>query len=243
MTNRDFVKFCRAAPDKPVMYMWGDYGRPITEATVSAKAKQYPVHYSKAYQDELREKIGESTNCGWIGCDCTGLIKWFLWTGGDIDKVPKYDAETDSSASGWYNTAKVRGTIDSIPERPGLIVSMPGHCGVYVGNKEVIECTKGLFGNGVIKTKLSDRKWEKWCECAYIEYEIEETVNEIPYRTARVSKDCPAYATIDRKQKIGNVFIEDEILYLGDVGRMAAVIYPTTATAKIAFVEKKMVVL
>ena len=33
--------------------------------------------------------------------------RWFLWTGGDIDKVPKYDAETDSSASGWYNAANV----------------------------------------------------------------------------------------------------------------------------------------
>ena len=238
MTNRDLVGFCLEAMNKPVMYMWGDYGRPITEATISTKAKQYPVHYSKEYQDELRAQIGK----GGIGCDCTGLIKWFLWTGGDIDTTPKYDAETDNSASGWYRAAKVRGTIDSIPETAGLIVSMSGHCGVYIGNGKVIECTKGSFGNGVVKTKLSDRKWEKWCECAYITYEAEEAVNEIPYQTARVLKDCPAYATIDLKQKIGTVFVEDEIMYLGDVGRMAAVIYPTAATAKIAFVEKSNVV-
>lgn len=238
MTNTDFVKFCTAAKNKPVMYMWGDYGRAITESTISTKAKQYPVHYNTEYQKELRAKIGVG-----VGCDCTGLIKWFLWTGGNIEATPKYDAETDNSASGWYSAAKVRGDIATIPkDRAGLIVSMSGHCGVYVGGGEVIECTKGSFGNGVVKTKLSDRKWEKWCECAYIEYKTEEAVNEISYRTARVLKDCPAYATIDRKQMIGNVFAEDEIMYLGDVGRMAAVIYPTAATAKIAFVEKAMIV-
>ena len=239
MKNKELVEFCKQALHKPVMYMWGDYGRMITEATISTKAKQYPVHYSPEYQKELRAQIPN----GGIGCDCTGLIKWFLWTGGDIEKASKYDAETDCSASGWYSNAKVRGGIETLPkDRIGLIVSMSGHCGVYIGNGEVIECTKGQFGNGVVKTKLCDRKWEKWCECIYIEYVTEEFEHEIPYQTARVLKNCPAYATIDRKQMIGNVFTEDEILYLGDVGKMAAVIYPTSATAKIAFVEKAMIV-
>lgn len=238
MTNLDLVNFVKTAKDKPVMYMWGDYGRAITESTVAAKAKQYPAHYDSTYQSQLRAKIGSG-----IGCDCTGLIKWFLWTQGDIETPPKYNAETDNSASGWYNAAKVRGAIKTLPETPGLILSYPGHCGVYVGGGKVIECTKGAFGNGVVRTDIADRKWEKWCECKYIEYVAEEVGNEIPYQAARVLQDCPAYATIDRKQKIGNVFVEDEILYLGDVGRMSAVIYPTAATAKIAFVEKGMIVL
>lgn len=238
MTNTKFTRFCRSALSKAVMYMWGDYGRAITESTVAAKAKQYPAHYDAAYQAELRGKIGTH-----YGCDCTGLIKWFLWTGGDVEKAPKYDGATDHSASGWYNAAKVRGAIKTLPGTPGLILSYPGHCGVYVGGGKVIECTKGTFGNGVVQTNLADRKWEKWCECKYIEYVAEEVGNEIPYQAARVLQDCPAYATIDRKQKIGNVFVEDEILYLGDVGRMSAVIYPTAASAKIAFVEKGMIVL
>lgn len=45
MTNKDLVAFCLKAKDKPIMYMWGDYGRPITEKTIAAKAKQYPSHY------------------------------------------------------------------------------------------------------------------------------------------------------------------------------------------------------
>ena len=72
MTNKDLVAFCLKAKDKPIMYMWGDYGRPITEKTIAAKAKQYPSHYPQSYQDELRSKIDK----GGIGCDCTGLINW-----------------------------------------------------------------------------------------------------------------------------------------------------------------------
>ena len=247
MTNLELKAFCESVVGKPVMYMWGTYGNLITEDLIKRKSTQsasYATHYDAAYQKQLRELIGTG-----IGCDCTGLIKWFLWTGGDIEAAPKYDAKTDNSASAWFNAAykDKRGEIGTIPlDRVGLIVSKEGHCGVYVGNGEVIECTKGtlngIYLNGVVKTKLTDRAWEKWCECIYITYETEEAVNEISHRTARVSKDCLAYSTINKREIIGNVFTEDEVMYLGDVGKMAAVIYPTSATAKIGFVEKAMIV-
>ena len=166
MTNIDFMNFCIAALNKPVQYMWGTYGQPITQSLISAKARQYPTHYEPAYQAELKSVIGN----GGIACDCTGLVKWCLWTGGNISKPPKYDGKTDNSASGWYSVAKVRGMISTMPERIGLILSYPGHCGVYIGDGNVIECTKSQFKNGVVQTKLSDRKWEKWSQCPYIEY-------------------------------------------------------------------------
>ena len=103
MTNKDLVAFCLKAKDKPVMYMWGTYGQKITVSLIDAKTRQYPTHYPQSYQDELNAAISG----GGIACDCTGLIKWFLWTGGDIEKAPKYDTKTDSSASGWYNAANV----------------------------------------------------------------------------------------------------------------------------------------
>lgn len=238
MTNLDLVNFVKAVKDKPVMYMWGDYGRLITESTVAAKAKQYPAHYDAKYQAELRKKIGTG-----IGCDCTGLIKWFLWTGGDIGKPPKYDGKTDNSASGWYNAAKVRGAIKTLPETPGLILSFPGHCGVYVGGGKVIECTKGAYGNGVVQTKLTDRKWEKWCECIYIDYITESPADgqESPpaSKFATVIKDCPTYSKLNKKQlPIGAVYQGESVKFLGDYGDMAAIIYPTSASEKIAFVDK-----
>lgn len=237
MTNKEFTQFCKLAKDKPVKYMWGDYGRPISTATITAKAKQYPDHYTTAYQNELSSKIALHG----IGCDCTGLIKWFLWTKGDIEKAPKYDAATDNSASGWYNAAKVRGDINTIPlDRVGLIVSMSGHCGVYVGNGEVIECTKGDFGNGVVKTKISDRKWEKWCECKWIDYIDESAENLMPvtYKMAKVTQDCPVYSTLNFKQAIGTVYFEDDVKLIGYIGRAALVIYPTSATEKVGFIQE-----
>jgi len=239
MTNKEFVEFCKAAKDKPVMYMWGTYGKPITVDLIDSKAKQYPTHYPQSYQDELNAAISG----GGIGCDCTGLIKWFLWTGGDIEKTPKYNGDTDHSASGWYRNAKVRGKIDTIPETAGLIVSMSGHCGVYIGNGRVIECTKGVFGNGVVETKLTDRKWEKWCECKYIDYISENPADgqetACTFKSARVVKDCPTYSKLNKKQfPVGAVYEGETVKYLGDYGEMAAIIYDTTATEKIAFVDK-----
>ncbi len=247
MNNLDFIIFLKKALAKPVMYMWGDYGRIITESTIKAKAKQYPEHYGEAYQAELRKKIEPGSESRYIGCDCTGLIKWFLWTGGDIEKSPKYHAATDNSGDGWYRSAKVRGEISSLPETPGLIVSMPGHCGVYIGGNEVIECAYDTLGNGILTTKLSDRKWEYWCECADIDYQPSEPPSgdfpEIQYKAARVSRDCPAYSSLNKKQKIGTIYKQDEILYLGVVGGMSAVIYPTPATEKIGFIDTSNVIL
>ena len=237
MNNIKFVKFCKMALDKPVLYMWGTYGSAITESLITAKTKQYPTHYDAAYQAQLRAQIGKG-----IACDCTGLIKWFLWTGGDIDKAPKYDGATDNAASTWYNKAKVRGLIETIPEREGLIVSMKGHCGVYIGNNQVIECTKGKHGNGVVQTDLAANAWEKWCELVYISYESEKptqgqetALSGIP---AKVIKDSPTYCTLKRTPVIGNVYQGESVTYLGDYGGLAAIIYPTAASEKIAFVDK-----
>lgn len=244
MTNLDLVNFCKLALAKNTWYMWGTYGTSqnkhfIDKDIIAAKAKQYPEHYTAAYQKELSEQISK----GGIGCDCTGLIKWFLWTDGNIETPPKYDGSTDNSASGWYNKAKVRGLIDTIPEREGLIVSFSGHCGVYIGNGQVIECTKGQFGNGVVQTALKDRQWEKWCECINITYESEkptegqETASADKY--AKVVINCPTYSTLNRKQRIGEVYKGMTVNYLGDYGGLSIVIYPILGSEKLAFVDKE----
>lgn len=243
MTNKDFVKFCLTAKDKPVKYMWGTYGQKITDKLIASKTIQYPDHYPQSYQDELHAAISG----GGIACDCTGLIKWFLWTGGDIEKAPKYDGATDNSASGWYKSAKIKGEIGTIPlDRKGLILWKSGHCGVYIGDGNVIECTKGQFGNGVVQTRLLDRQWTHWCECKYIDYTIEKPTaptDALSGKPARVSKDCNAYADMKLLQKVGSIDVGDEIEYLGKINGVAAVIYPTAATRKIAFVAESLVVL
>jgi len=41
--------------------------------------------------------------------------------------------------------------------------------GVYIGNYEVVECTLNMFGDGVVKTKFTDRNWAWWYQCPCIE--------------------------------------------------------------------------
>ena len=55
---------------------------------------------------------------------------------------------------------------------------------------------------------------------------------------AKVIKDSPTYCTLKRTPVIGNVYQGESVTYLGDYGGLAAIIYPTAASEKIAFVDK-----
>ena len=58
--------------------------------------------------------------------------------------------------------------------------------------------------------------------------------------TAKVVKDCPTYSLLNKKQfRIGTVYEGEDVEYLGDRNGMAAIIYKTSASEKIAFVDKK----
>ena len=56
---------------------------------------------------------------------------------------------------------------------------------------------------------------------------------------ATVVKDCPTYSKLNKKQlPLGEVYAGETVMYLGDYGGLAAIIYPTSASEKIAFVDK-----
>ena len=55
-----------------------------------------------------------------------------------------------------------------MPDIPGVLVFMPGHVGVYIGDGEVIEARGHKFG--VVKTKLKNRKWVNWAMVDEIQY-------------------------------------------------------------------------
>lgn len=81
-----------------------------------------------------------------------------------------YHAASDVDADIMYNRATCKGPITTIPNIPGLCVQMEGHIGIYIGDGWVIESTHGPLGDGVVKTKLSQRQWEHWLQCPYIIY-------------------------------------------------------------------------
>ena len=75
----------------------------------------------------------------------------------------------DVGANQMYYNASVSGTIDTIPDTPGLAVWHDGHIGVYIGSGEVIEAMGTKYG--VVKTKLEGRGWTHWLQVPYISYD------------------------------------------------------------------------
>lgn len=171
-TNKDLVEYAKKclALGNDSIYLYGSFGNTLTNAFITQKAKQYVYNIKRQtiYKNCLKSSGTE------YAFDCVGLIKSYIW--GGYGKV-KYNSKQDVSANSMYNKAKVKGDISKIPEVPGVLVWMSGHIGIYIGNGYVIECTPATKfakqnhkGGGVCKTKLSDRKWKKWCECPFITY-------------------------------------------------------------------------
>lgn len=161
--NLDLVEWAKNAYAKGWGYVWGTYGQVLTRSLYDAKAEQYPDEVG-GYADFIKEH--------WVGgrtADCVGLIKGYGW----------FDAETgtieygtngmpDIGSDAMYANAEESGTIDTIPEIPGLAVWHEGHIGIYIGNGQVIHASGTKVG--VIQTPIGDSGWTHWLKIPYITY-------------------------------------------------------------------------
>ena len=159
----DLVTYVIHAWESGWGYVWGTFGQTLTESLLESKIRQYPDGVGD-YEDVIREK--------WLGgrtADCVGLIKGYGWLDTDSMTI-QYGANgmPDIGADAMYRNAAVKGTVDTIPEVPGLAVWKSGHIGVYIGGGEVIEAMGTHYG--VVKTKLADRNWTAWLEIPYLQY-------------------------------------------------------------------------
>ena len=162
--SHDLVQYAINAWQSGWGYVWGTYGNVLTDSLFDYKLEQYPDGVG-TYEDFIREH--------WLGgrtTDCVGLIKGYGWLNGETLSI-EYGTNgmPDYGANQMYYSASVSGTIDTIPETPGLAVWHDGHIGVYIGNGEVIEAMGTKYG--VVKTKLADRNWTHWLEIPFINYE------------------------------------------------------------------------
>lgn len=181
-TNEGLVKHAEKALKDNTRYMWGGIYRPITENYIQQLYKIYgKKQYSEARMQELRKYIGK----GYYGVDCVGLVKSYYWSGspdgGRGSKNYGKPGYPDVNAGGMFKAATEKGTIDTLPEIPGLILysTTHPHVGVYVGNGEVIESTLSIRGDGVTKTKVKNWSgWTHWFKCPYIEYAENKPENE-----------------------------------------------------------------
>lgn len=189
-TNLGLVAYAKAQLGKP--YWYGCFGNISTKELYSAKKRQYPQQYQWSCPvNQLGIRVH----------DCIGLVKGYLWSDA-VNSAPKYNASQDVSANGMLDKCAVKGSISSMPDIPGILVFLPGHVGVYIGDGYVIEAKGHAYG--VVKTKLAGRGWKSWGKCPWITYESTTTVAPKP-QTPTPSPTKPSTAKVD-PYKVGKVY-------------------------------------
>ena len=169
--NLDLVKWSEFAADKSWGYVWGTYGTVLSPDFLESKIIQYPDEVG-GKEDFIREN--------WLGkrtADCVGLIKGYSWydTASQMTILVS-NGMPDIGADIMYENATEKGTIDTIPEIPGLAVWKEGHIGVYIGDGKVVEA----YGttSGVIRSELANGGWTHWLKIPYITYLEQEDATE-----------------------------------------------------------------
>lgn len=158
--NIGLVEYCEAQLGRP--YWWGTFGQKATQALYDMKRKQYPRMYAST---DFPSQFGEKVH------DCVGLIKGYFWCDGADSTSPKYcsNGMSDWSADTLYERCKKKSTVmATMPEVKGIAVFMRGHVGVYVGDGWVVEARGHAYG--VVKTRLKDRKWQRWAYIHGLQY-------------------------------------------------------------------------
>lgn len=170
--NLDLVQWAIEAESKGWGYVWGTYGHVLTRNYYQAKLEQYPDGVGQ-YADFIQ--------ANWLGkrtADCVGLVKGYCWFDPETQKIG-YAANgmPDYATEQMYQFCDERGSMDTMPEIPGLLLWMDGHVGIYIGDGYAIEAKGTKYG--VVKTEVAGRGWQGWGKLPCIEY-VEETEETEP---------------------------------------------------------------
>ena len=190
MTGKELALKCvDIAENYRTVYLYGAPGMPVTEATITQKAAQYPNQNTPARVAKYRSLLGK----GYWGFDCVNLIKAILW-GWEADfsktmggakyasnSVPDVNADTlmgmckGLSTTGWAGMPV--GAALGIPGSPGV----SGHIGVYIGDGLAVEATPSwedkvqitAVGNIGTRPGRNTRTWTRWGLLPWIDYSVE----------------------------------------------------------------------
>jgi len=172
-TAQGLVDYCRRMMTTPHLYVWAAEGEYVTTEIINYFAEKYPSGYTPE-KKEIRLALANRGIRGW---DCFGLIKSYIFNDYHQNNTDWYIKSFDRTTTQLFEWAEEKGTIDTIPEIPGLCVWKPGHVGVYAGNGMTIESTckwnvadtTHLVG-GIQELPLEVGEWTHWLKCPYIKY-------------------------------------------------------------------------
>ncbi len=176
--NLDLVAWAEEACDSGWGYVWGTYGHVLTKSYYEAKLEQYPEGVGNYADFILANWIGKRT------ADCVGLVKGYCWFDPEAQSIGyAINGMPDVSTEPMIALCAEQGSMDTMPEIPGLLLWKDGHVGIYIGGGYAIEAMGTKYG--VVKTLVSGRGWSKWGKLPCIEYieEVEETEPTVPATT------------------------------------------------------------
>lgn len=229
-TAKELVAACLdAANNHKTLYVMGCFGAPMSD---SNKAR-YINHHSYNQRPDRKPMIqAASADC--FGFDCICLVKGLLWgwngnasktyggAGYAINGVPDIGTEQMIAVCKDVST-------DFSKIQPGEFLWMQGHCGIYIGNGQAVECTPA-WKNGVQVTTVRNIKsgtghmWTKHGKLPYIEYSAE--ADNPPAAEKTPEKDMSLDQAIDVLAKaviagqFGNGAERKERLYKAVQGRV-----------------------
>lgn len=150
----DLIAKFQYALDNHWGYIWGAAG------SVWTQAKQ------NATSNDMAKKYGQQ----WVGhtvADCSGLFTWaFKQLGGTMYHGSDTMFRKYTTSSGALKAGKRTDGQELLPGTAVFVYNEEkknySHVGLYIGNGYVIEAASTQ--KGVIRSKVSDAKWEFWGE-------------------------------------------------------------------------------
>lgn len=184
----DLIAKFQYAIDNNWGYIWGTAGVKWTAEKQAAATREMTVKYGKR----------------WIGhyvADCSWLFSWaFKQLGGYM-----YHGSNTMYKSYCTNKGKLSGgkRTDGQTLKPGSAVftgteNDHGHVGLFIGGDTVIEA-KGTQA-GVIKSKVTDKKWTFWGELKGVDYGASSSV-PTPIPSKPTESGGEVFPTIKRGSK------------------------------------------
>ena len=168
--NLDLAQWAIEAYDAGWGYVWGTYGHVLTRSYYEAKLAQYPEGVGNYADFILANWLGKRT------ADCVGLVKGYCWFDPEAQSIGyAVNGMPDIATEQMIAWCDEKGSMDTMPEIPGLLLWKEGHVGIYIGDGYAIEAMGTRYG--VVKTQVAGRGWSKWGKIPCIEYieEVEET--------------------------------------------------------------------
>ena len=178
-TANELVAACLdAANNHRTLYVMGCFGAPMN----ASNKTRYINHHGYNQKPERKAMI-QAASADTFGFDCVCLVKGLLWgwngnasktyggAGYAVNGVPDIGTEQMIAVCKDVST-------DFSKIQPGEFLWLQGHCGIYIGNGQAVECTPA-WENGVQVTTVRNIKsgtghmWTKHGKLPYIKYPAE----------------------------------------------------------------------